>query len=166
MAKKILIVNVNWVGDVIFSTPFIRVVREANPDAYIACLLHPRCAEALEGNPCLNEIIFYHEETKHRSIGGKLKLIAELRRRRFDVAFILHRSFTKALLTFLAGIRERIGYATKNRELILTKVVEEPMEETHKVDYFLNIARAAGIPASDTSYEFFIQDSDRRVIRD
>lgn len=166
MAKKILIVNVNWVGDVIFSTPFIRAVREANPDAYIACLLHPRCAEVLEGNPRLNEVIFYHEETRHKTLAGKLRLVAELRRRRFNMAFILHRSFTKALLVFLSGIRERIGYATKNRAFLLTKAVEEPAEELHKVEYFLNIARAAGIPARDASYEFFIQDSDRHFTKD
>ncbi|MFA5146141.1 MAG: lipopolysaccharide heptosyltransferase II [Candidatus Omnitrophota bacterium] len=164
--KKILIVNVNWVGDVIFSTPFIRAVREACPDSHIACLIHPRCAEVLEGNPRLNEIIIYDEEGIHRSLPGKLRLISSLRAAHFDTAFILHRSVTKAVMTMLAGVRERVGYAAKRRSAFLTKVVDEPAEETHKVEYFLNIARASGIAARDNSYEFFISDADRSFIKD
>jgi len=161
MSKRILIVEVNWIGDVLFSTPFIRAVREANPDSYIACLAHPRCAEILEGNPRLSEIITYDEEGAHRSLIGKLKLVAGLRSKRFDTAFVLHRSFTKALLVMLAGIPERIGYATKNRSRILTKPIDEPAEDIHKVEYFLNIARSSGISPKSVSYEFFVTGADR-----
>jgi len=166
MIKRILIVNVNWVGDVLFSTPFIRAVREAYPDAYIACLLHPRCSQMLETNKRLNEIIIYDEEGAHKSLIGKIRLVAQLRREGFDTAFLLHRSFTKALLTYFAGIKKRIGYPTKKRGGILTTAVEEPDEECHKVEYFLNIARATGIRPGDVSYEFFVEDADRKHVRE
>lgn len=162
--KRILIVEVNWIGDVLFSTPFIRAVREAYPDSHIACLLHPRCVEMLESNPRLDEIIIYDEEGVHKSFWGKVKLISELRKKNFDIAFILHRSFTKALITYLAGIRQRIGYETKKRWFVLTKGVEEPAGETHKVEYFLAIAEAAGIKTRKRSYEFVVTDADRKSI--
>lgn len=166
MIKRILIVNVNWVGDVIFSTPFIRAVREAYPEAYIACLLHPRCTEMLEGNPRLDEIIIYDEKGKHKGLIGKIKLIMILRKKRFDTAFLLHRSFTKALITFLAGIPKRVGYPTKNREGILTKSVDGPDEAQHKVEYFLNIARAVNIRPSDVSYEFVVNEAGRKFVKE
>ncbi len=166
MNKRILIVNVNWVGDVLFSTPFIRSVRQAHPGAYIACLLHPRCAEMLEGNPHLNEIIVYDEKGRHKGLIGKTMLIISLRNKRFDTAFLLHRSFTKALIIYLAGIPSRIGYPTKNRGGILTKAVDMPVEEQHKVEYFLNIARAANIIPSDVSYEFAVGDADRKAVKE
>ena len=162
--NRILIVNVNWIGDTLFSTPFIRSVRDAYPDSYIACLLHPRCKEMLDLNPRLNEIIIYDEEGEHKGILGKLKLIIALRRKKFDTAFLLHRSFTKALITFFAGIKERIGYPTKRRAMLLTKTIEENAEELHKVEYFLNIARASGLEPASKSYEFFISDSDKKFI--
>lgn len=162
---RILIVNVNWVGDVLFSTPFIRAVREHYPRSFIACLLHPRCVDMLEGNPRLDEIIVYDEEGLHKSLLGKLKLINILRKKEFDIAFILHKSFTKALITMLAGIRERIGYPTKGRAWLLTKVVEAPADELHKVEYFLNLARSSGIESKGRSYEFFIKESDRIYVK-
>jgi len=162
--KRILIVEVNWVGDVLFSTPFIRSVREAYPDSYIACLLHPRTREVLESNPCLDEIIIYDEKGAHRGLFGKLRLIMALRKKNFGTAFILHRSFTKALITCLAGIGERIGYHTKKRSVILTRSVDEPAIGAHKVEYFLAIAEAVGIKARSRSYEFIVTEADRKFI--
>ncbi|MDP2928832.1 MAG: lipopolysaccharide heptosyltransferase II [Candidatus Omnitrophota bacterium] len=159
--KRILIVNVNWIGDVIFSTPFIKAVRDAYPDSYIACLLHPRCVDILKDSPRIDEIIVYDEDGQHRGILGKLKLAWRIRKSHFDTAFILHRSFTKALLTFLAGIKERVGYPTKHRDLLLTKAIDLPEDEIHKVEYFLNIARGYGMDAREKSYEFFVADRDK-----
>ena len=166
MEKRILIVDVNWVGDVLFSTPFIRAVREAYPDSYIAALIHPRTKEVLEDNGRLDELIVYDEEFRHSGLLGKLRLINYLKKKRFDTAFILHRSFTKALIAYLAGISQRIGYAVKNRSLLLTKAVSEQAGVVHKVEYFLNIARALGIKPNDNSYEYFISDPDRARIKD
>ncbi len=166
MGKRILIVNVNWVGDVLFSTPFIRAVREAYPDSYIAALIHPRTKEVLEGNPRLDELIVYDEEFRHSSLLGKFQLIKYLKKKHFDSAFILHRSFTKAVITYLAGIKERTGYATKNRALFLTKALREPSGGMHKVESFLNIARAIGIKPKDNSYEYFVSDLDKARIKD
>ncbi len=164
--KRILIVNVNWIGDTLFSTPFIRAVRKTHPDSHIACLTHPRCSEILELNPRLDEIIIYDEDAAHRSLSGKLRLILILRKKKFDTAFILHRSFTKALIIYLAGIKERIGYPTKRRAFLLTKMVEPPSEDVHKVEYFLHLAQASGIIPANRSYEFFINDAHRIFIRD
>jgi len=120
-AKRILIIEVNWIGDVVFSTPFIRAVRDANPGSHIACLLHPRCLKVLEGNKAIDEIIIYDEEGRDRWPWNKIALILRLRREKFDTVFVLHRSFTKALVGFFSGARERIGYPTKNRSFLLTK---------------------------------------------
>ena len=160
--KRILIINVNWLGDVLFSTPFIRAIRKRFPQSYIACMVVPRCRSMLELNPNLNEIIIYDEEGRHKGILGKTKLIMFLRSKRFDAAFILHRSFTRALIVFLSGIKKRIGYRTKRRTLLLTDPVELPRIGTHKVDYFLNIAGRFGADTDTKDYEFFVSDLDRK----
>lgn len=160
MNERILIVEVNWVGDVLFSTPFIRAVRDAYPSGRIACLIHPRCREVLANNPCVDELIVYDEEGAHRGLIGKCRLLRDLRARRFDVAYLLHRSFTKALFAYCAGIRERVGYDTKGRGMLLTKACPEPAGR-HKVEYFLDIARCAGLSPQSSSYEFTPGDDDR-----
>jgi len=142
--QKILIFNVNWLGDVVFSTPAIRAIKKAYPDSYMACLVVPRCREILETNPHLDEVIDFDEDGAHRSLIGKIKLIRQLRAKKFDVAFLLHGSFSRALITALAGIPWRVGYATKrHRRLILGCYLAEPKRPVHKVNYFLNLVRVA-----------------------
>ncbi|OGW75260.1 MAG: lipopolysaccharide heptosyltransferase II [Omnitrophica bacterium RBG_13_46_9] len=163
---RILIVEVNWLGDVLFSTPFIRAVRERWKDAYIACMVVPRCKEILEYNPCIDEIIIYDEKGAHKGLLGKQRLISSLRNKRFDFAILLHRSFTRALMAYLAGIKERAGYTTKKRGVILTHPVEPPDRPLHKVEYFLKIAESIGCDILNKDYEFFISDRERRYIAD
>ena len=164
--KRILIVEVNWLGDVLFSTPFIRAVREKFKGAYIACLTAPRTKEVLENNPHINEIIIYDERGAHKSILGKIRLILLLRKRKFDISILLHRSFTRALMAFLAGVKVRIGYITEKRRTLLTRPVEPPDQPLHKVEYFLKIAEFLGCDISNKDYEFFITDKERKSIDD
>jgi len=164
--KRILIVEVNWLGDVLFSTPLIRAIREKFKNAYIACLTHPRTKEILEGNPRINEIIIYDEDACHKSLLGKLRLILLLRKKRFDLAVILHRSTTRALIMRFAGIKERVGYVTNKGTRLLTLPVDVPEEALHKVEYFLRIAAYLGCDVSQKNYEFFITEKERKYIEE
>ncbi len=158
--NNILIVNVNWVGDVLFSTPAIRAVRQYYPKAHIACMVVPRCKEILELNPHLNELIIYDEDEIHKSLLGKLKLISALKKRHFNMVFLFHRSLTRTLMVALSGIRERVGIYTPKRGFLLTKKVTPLKADVHKVEQFLNIVRAKGINASSRNLELFIGKDD------
>ena len=144
--RKILIFNVNWLGDIIFSSPFIKAIRDLFPDSYIACAVPPRCREVLETNTRINDLIIFDESGKEKSLAGKLIFAVSLRREGFDTVFILHRSFTRALIAYIAGIRERIGYDTKGRGFLLTKKLKPSPGDVHKVEYFLDRLVSAASP--------------------
>ncbi len=162
--NRILIVTVNWLGDVLFTTPFIKAIKRRYPESYIACMVVPRAREILEGNPNVDEVIIYDEDGREKSLLGKLKLIWRLRRSKFDGAFILHRSFTRALMVALSNVEKRIGYGTKNRGILLTKTIEEPDMPCHKIEYFLHIAKECGADTNDKDYEFFVNKADEETI--
>lgn len=164
--NRILIVNVNWLGDVLFSTPAIRAVRKRYPEAYIACMVVPRCREILELNPHLDELIIYDEKKEYKGLGGKLRLIAALKARRFDTVFLFHRSLTRTLMVALSGIKERVGIYNPKRGFLLTKKVEPQEPGTHKVEQFLNIVKAKDVPASGRGMELFISRQDEAFARD
>ena len=79
--NKILIVEVNWLGDVLFSTPLIKAVRKKFKDAHIACMVVPEQTDVLSGNPNIDEIIIYDEKGKHKGALGKMRLTANLRKK-------------------------------------------------------------------------------------
>ncbi len=158
--KRILIVNVNWLGDTLFATPFIRAVRERYPNSYIAILTHPRCYEILEGNPNINEIIIYDEKKQHKGLLRRFSIVAYLRSKRFDTAFILRKSLSRTLLLLFSKIPMRVGYRSKRAGFLLTKKVDIPPKRMHKVEYFLNLGKAVGIESSNKNYQITISEND------
>ncbi|OGX51077.1 MAG: lipopolysaccharide heptosyltransferase II [Omnitrophica WOR_2 bacterium RIFCSPLOWO2_12_FULL_46_30] len=164
---RILIVEVNWLGDVLFSTPAIKALRKKFPDSFIACLIVPRVGEILEGSPYINELIINDEKGLHSGFWGKLRLAKELRKKKFDLAILFHRSSTRALIAYLAGIPRRVGYATWKRRFLLTDCLPMPKKDsTHRVDYYLDIVKALGCDSEDRLYEFFTTEEDVRFARD
>ncbi len=156
-----MIFNVNWLGDVLFSTATIRNIRYSYPNAFIACIVAGRCLPVLEGNIHLDEIIVFDEKGKHRSLWQKLKFIAYLRKIRFDKVYLLHRSFSRALICLLAGIKDRIGYYTPKRGFLLTRFFPAPsVEGQHRIDYYLNIIKSSGLTVQDRHTEFFVSQDD------
>ncbi len=164
--ERILVVEVNWLGDVLFSTPAIRAIRLKFPGAYIAALVVPRCRALLQGNNYLDEVMVLDEEGRHKGFFGKLRLIAELRNRRFDTAYILRASLTRTLCIFLAGIRKRIGYANKKSNFLLTQKVALPKGDLHRADNYYYLVAKTKIPDGERHYDFFVSSEDRKFIDD
>ncbi|MGH7197414.1 MAG: lipopolysaccharide heptosyltransferase II [Candidatus Omnitrophota bacterium] len=154
MGPNILIVNVNWLGDVLFSTPAIRALRKKFPEATLACLAPPRCAEVLRRNPHLNDVIICPDEDSVLSWPRLAATFFELRKKRFDTAIFFHRSKTKVFMAWLAGVPERIGYRVGSRIRFLTKSVPEPGTPLHRTDYFLRLLRDLGIPEEGRTPDF------------
>lgn len=163
--KRILVFNVNWLGDVLFSTCALKALRRAYPEAFIACIVHPRTLEVLQDNPSIDEIIIFDERKKDRHLLSKFRFVSHLRRRNFDTAYLFHRSFTRSMLLALAKIPHRIGYKAKKRTgLLLTKKIALPKEKLHRAEYFLDILRQCGIVVDVREYEFFVDNSSRKRI--
>lgn len=158
---KILIFTKNWLGDVLFEVPALRAIRENFPEARMVVLAPARCREILEAVPFLDEIRVFDERLSERSLYSKIRFLAWLGRERFDKVFLFHRSFTRALLAWLGGIPERIGYRTGKRGWILTKAVDPPRQAMHQADYFLLLLKWAGLRVKfGAAYEFFYRAED------
>lgn len=163
--KRILIFNVNWLGDVLFSTAAIRNIRINFPHAYLACAIPARCYLVLKDNPHLDEIMIFDEKDRHKGVFAKLDFVRLLKSKQFDTVFLLHRSFTRALICRLAGIGQRIGYYTKKRSFLLTRAIKPPSPRSmHRIDYYLNILEKAGLRLEDRFTEFFVSDADVNFI--
>ncbi|MCK9594894.1 MAG: lipopolysaccharide heptosyltransferase II [Candidatus Omnitrophica bacterium] len=159
--EKILIFNVNWLGDVLFSTAVIRNIRYNYPDSFIACVIPGRCQSVLEGNPYLDEVIIFDEKKEHKGVLAKIKFVAYLRGKKFDRIFLLHRSFSRLLIAFLAGIPRRIGYYTAKRGFLLTQKITPPdINSMHRIDYYLNVIGKSGLEVKDRFTDFFVSEKD------
>ncbi|MEW6101641.1 MAG: lipopolysaccharide heptosyltransferase II [Candidatus Omnitrophota bacterium] len=163
--KRILIFNVNWLGDVLFSTATLRNIRQNFPESFIACVVPSRCYQVLKGNPNLDEIIIFDERDRHKGLLSKMDFVRMLKSKNFDTAILLHRSFTRALLCRLAGIPNRFGYHTRKRGFLLTKKIIPPKKDSlHRIDYYLNLIEKMGLKIEDRYLDFFVGREDEDVV--
>ena len=70
--RRIVVIRLDRLGDVILSTPVLQALRERFPHLFMAMMVGPACRDAIEGNPNLNEVIVYEKEDIHRTIRGTL----------------------------------------------------------------------------------------------
>lgn len=163
--KRILIFNVNWLGDVLFSSAAIRNIRRNYPASYVTCIIPSRCYPILKDNPYLDEVIIFDEKDRHKGIFSKLNFISLLKSKKFDTVFLLHRSFSRALICRLAGIPERIGHYTKKRSFLLThKIIPPKRDSLHRIDYYLDVLEKVGLRIEDRYLDFFYTPSDEKHV--
>ena len=85
------------IGDVIWHLPFIRAVAAASPGGKVTFLTPPssRAKELLEADPSIAEIIYFEHGGSDLKRGlNQIRLIALLRRRRFQTLWIFDRTIT------------------------------------------------------------------------
>lgn len=163
--KKILIIRTDRIGDVILSTPVIKNLRNAYPSSHIAFMVRPYTRQIVEGNPNLNEIIVYDKNNKHKGILSSIKFCFSLRKKRFDIAFILNPTSRANLITFFAGIPVRVGLNRKMGKFLSHKIEDTKHEgKKHELEYTLDILREIGLEAFDTQTCFPLkQSSEQRI---
>lgn len=144
--KRVLVKGLNWLGDAVMSLPAIRAIKARFPGSRLTVLTKGGLAELYGCEPAVDEVVAY---------GGGfvpfLKLVAKLRRARFDVAFILPRSFRASLAPFASRIPRRVGFAGDVRRPVLTDAIErsERLLTGHRVAYYLELLRPFGeVPAA------------------
>jgi lipopolysaccharide heptosyltransferase II len=159
---RIWVVGVDWLGDVIFSTPLLRAIKKRYPKCYLAYSAPTRCAEILEGNPYVDEIIPYEESVFLKDIFKNTIFVQKLRKSKFDIALFLHRSVTRAFLAWCAGIPQRTGFSTLKRHWILTERLSAPGPQTHRTLRYLRTLGSLEIPPDGSHVEVHVTADGRR----
>jgi lipopolysaccharide heptosyltransferase II len=139
---KILIVQPSRIGDVVFTLPSVHAIRKKYPKAWIGWLVDERCAQVLEGNNDIDEIIIVD---RHKiSLRYLLGLTRDLRSRKIDLSIDFHGLFKSAFLVKLAGAKFKLASSSTNgmRELswLFSKEIKPPKSEIHCVERHFAVA--------------------------
>ncbi|MDD4182269.1 MAG: lipopolysaccharide heptosyltransferase II [Candidatus Omnitrophica bacterium] len=155
--KRILIVSVNWLGDAIMTTPAIKAIKEKFPQSYVAVMAPERVKDIFSDNPYVDEVMVFDEKKSHKSFLDKLRFIKQLRAKNFDTVFLIHRSFTRALICFLSGIKTRIGYKRRKNTFVVNRMITPPAKDIHKQDYYLYLFEKSGIDITDKAPKVYVK---------
>jgi lipopolysaccharide heptosyltransferase II len=143
-SPRVLVREVNWLGDLVMSLPALRAVRRHFPNSYLAVLVREQLAGFFDGCEWIDEVVRYQRDGGLRSLASTRHIVREIRSRRFDLAILFPNSFSSALWVALAGVRRRAGYATDARGLLLTEKAtpDAAAARGHQVNYWLGLVKA------------------------
>jgi heptosyltransferase-2 len=173
---RILVMRYRFIGDTVLTVPFLRNLRSAEPQAYIAWMVAPGSSDVVQGIPYVDEMITWdpvtiHADSRgvHRTLASQWRFIRDLRRRHFDKVYVLKRSLSSAILAFLSGAPERIGFDTEGRGVLLTTRVPY-RHDRHEVENFLDVLRADDVEVKDDFLEIWTrpeeEESMARILAD
>ncbi|HKY71414.1 MAG TPA: lipopolysaccharide heptosyltransferase II [Nitrospira sp.] len=162
--QQLLARGPNWLGDAVMCEPALKGLRRLFPQASITLLVKPLVAELFESHPAIDRIFLYEDKGRHAGPAGKWRLARDLRREGFDLAVLFQNAFEAALLTTLAGIRRRYGYATDGRSFLLSEPVMTPDRRApvHQVDYYWNMLAPLGLAGHPGQPELFLSPDEER----
>jgi heptosyltransferase III len=152
--KRILIVRTDRLGDVVLTLPMLSILRTCYPDAHIAMLLRKYTGEIIEGNPYVNDLLWYDTED---GLIPFAKMTRRIREKQFDAAIVVYPTFRLAWLMFRSGIPLRIGTGYRYYSFLFNKRVFEHRKDAkrHEVEYNLRLLNKLGCTASGEP-EFYI----------
>jgi len=171
--QRILIVNPFGIGDVLFSTPLIRAIRRTFPAASLAYLCNRRTQEILRRNPHLDELFIYEKDELVRLLKSRrivailrvLRLLNQIRRRRFDIVIDLSLGERYSFLLAALGVRRRIGFDFRRRGRFLThRIAIEGYAQRHVVTYYATLLSRIGIRLLDETFELNLLPQDREDV--
>lgn len=141
---RILVKEVNWLGDLVMTVPALRALRRAFPHARLAVLVRQELASFFDGTRWIDEVIGYRVRRSLAGLADRRRVVAGIRRDRFDLAILFPRSFEAALWARLAGVPWRVGYVADRRGPLLTHraVRDDAVLRQHQVHDYLHLLRA------------------------
>lgn len=109
--QNALLIQTAFIGDVVLTTPMIAAFRKNFPDARLTVMVKPEAVSIIENNPAVDEFLVIDKKRAHRGLLGMLRMIRQIRAKKFDLLLSPHKSHRTGFLAMASGIPRRIGYS-------------------------------------------------------
>ena len=167
--RRLAILRLSSIGDVTHALPISAALKETFPDLELTWIVEEMSAEIVMGNPYLTEVIVI---PRSRWKKGRLSspqvwreyvaFLAGLRRRRFDVTLDLQGYAKSALMVLATGAKHRYGWwRLRDGANLVSKSLPRRAESLHRVDWFLDVARAFGAGTEKVRFPLHVPEEAR-----
>jgi lipopolysaccharide heptosyltransferase II len=166
--KKILILRMDGLGDLVISTAALREIRKGFPEAEITLTIGP-WSQGIA--PCIpfHDHLIVHDAFAFRvfrggrliNLGQEWSFIRRLRKERFDLGIDLRGDILSIIPLFLSGIRFRFGRDRWGGGFLLTHPVStDRSKNVHEKDKTLALLNALKIPVTNRKLELRVPEAE------
>lgn len=165
--KQILVSRLRFMGDIILTTPLLRALGEAFPDAKITYLAETPYISLLENHPFVHEMIPFdfkglNQMNAFEQARAHFQFIQALRHPKFDLAFDLFGNPRSALQVWLSGARYRIGGDFPGRGKLYNQRISYQNLRLNAIQFHLKTLEPLGIRPQNPVTEIFTTPAEDR----
>lgn len=149
--KKILVIKLRHLGDVLLTGPVFRTLKRTFPSAQIDAYIYEEALPMLEGHPAISHLLVYPRSWKklksYQRFCNELSLLWKIRSRSYDLVINLTEGDRGLIAAKTSGAKIRAGLPPKSKwkKKWLTHMVKECPSLRHTVEKNLDVLRKIGI---------------------
>jgi len=153
--KRLLIIQLRRIGDVVLSTPVVRAIKLRYPGIHIVFLTESESRSLLENNPFIDELMVW-ESGQYSNPAYVIRILRGLKEKKFDTVIDLQGSPRTALASFLSGAKNRIGFDYRARGLFYDIKVKRDPRPKYGSAFKLDILKPFNFIGDDLKPEIFL----------
>ena len=166
--KKILVIRLDRIGDMVITTPIFGALKENWPDVQITVMTNPVNKNIVINNPFIDCILIYDRENEHKSFNSRLTFFRNIREREFDLVIdpYLDYELKTSFITRFVGNRFRLGFEFAGRGIFYniryqSNVFPLYAEKRHMIDYYLDLVTCLGVDTKKRQPEIFLSSDEK-----
>ncbi|MBU0600469.1 lipopolysaccharide heptosyltransferase II [bacterium] len=157
--KKILIIQTGFIGDVVLTIPLIETIKKNYPQSFLCAVTLKNGKDILLYNPYLDEIIIYEKKSRDKGLINFINLVKKIRRKRFNLAILPHKSLRSVLIAVFSGIKERVGLKKYLAYLFYSKKIPL-IKEDQAIERNLRLASALNCALIEKNPHLYLSAKD------
>lgn len=145
---KILVIRFSSIGDIVWTTPVVRVLKTQLPDASVHFCTKKQYRAMVEPNPHIDKVHFLEDDIN--------ALVQKLKQESFDLVIDLHSNIRSRIIKWRLG-KKTLTYSKHSWArwlLVQTKLNYVP--QTHIADWYMDALKPLGVLPDGKGLDFFI----------
>ncbi len=149
---KVLIVRFSSIGDIVLTTPVVRVIKTQVENAEVHFATKPQFSALFEENPYIDKM--------HYLRGSLGQLVAELKKEKFDFVVDLHHNLRTLLIKLQLGVRSQSFNKLNWEKWLMVNLKINKLPSQHIVERYLAAAAPLGVKNDSLGLDYFIPEKD------
>lgn len=149
---KILVIRFSSIGDIVLTTPVVRVLKTQLPDAEIHYCTKKQFQIILSENPYIDKLHLLEDNLN--------VLISTLRKEKYDYIIDLHNNLRTFIIKKRLGVKSFAFNKLNWEKWLMVKMKINQLPNKHIVDRYIETASPLGIKNDSLGLDYFIPEKD------
>ena len=149
---KVLVIRFSSIGDIVLTTPVVRVLKTQLPDAEVHYCTKKGFAGILKANPYIDKLHLLEESLN--------SLVQQLKEEKFDYIIDLHNNLRTTLIKKRLGVKAYSFDKLNFEKWLAVNFKINRLPNIHIVDRYLQTAAPLGVKGDELGLDYFIPEQD------